>query len=102
MKTTNYSLRLDPEVKAKAEETFAVFGLNLSDAITVFLHKSILSRGFPFDLTYHEPNAMLRASIEEANQILDEYDKGLRVPFASAKEMFAAMDAEDAAEGYDV
>jgi addiction module RelB/DinJ family antitoxin len=36
MKTTNYSIRIDPEIKTKAEETFAEFGLNLSEAITVF------------------------------------------------------------------
>ena len=38
MKTANYNIRLDPSVKAKAEETFAGFGLNLSEAINVFLH----------------------------------------------------------------
>ena len=37
MKTTNYNIRIDPEIKAKAEQTFADFGLNLSEAINVFL-----------------------------------------------------------------
>ena len=44
MKTTNYSIRFDPEIKKKTEETFAEFGLNLSDAINVFLHMSISKR----------------------------------------------------------
>ena len=98
MKTTNYSLLLDPEVKAKAEETFAVFGLALSEAITVFLHKSILSHGFPFSLT-HKPNAMLRASFEEAEAILaDPTQKG----YSTIEELNAAMDAEDALDGINV
>ena len=45
MKTTNYSLRLDPAIKEKAEATFANFGLNLSDAFTVFLHAAIRCGG---------------------------------------------------------
>lgn len=50
MKTTSYNIRLDPELKSQAEETFAMFGLNLSDAINVFLHKAVRTNGFPFDV----------------------------------------------------
>jgi addiction module RelB/DinJ family antitoxin len=48
MKTTNYNVRINPEVKAQAETTFAAFGLNLSEAINIFLHKSIMVHGLPF------------------------------------------------------
>jgi addiction module RelB/DinJ family antitoxin len=54
MKTSNYNIRLDPVVKSEAEKTFAAFGLNLSEAITVFLHKAIMERGFPFSLKLTE------------------------------------------------
>jgi DNA-damage-inducible protein J len=96
MKTTNYSIRLDPAVKAKAEETYARLGLNLSEAINVFLHMSIMRYGFPFEVISHKPNAMLRASFEEAEAILsDSGKKG----YATVAELNAAMDAEDEAEG---
>jgi len=96
MKTTSYSIRLDPEIKAKAESTFSEFGLNLSEAINVFLHMSIKRHGFPFELTYHKPNDMLRASFEEAETLLADPDvKG----YASVEELNAAMDAEDAKDG---
>jgi DNA-damage-inducible protein J len=96
MKTTNYSIRLDPIIKAKAEATYAQLGLNLSEAINVFLHMSILRYGFPFEVTSHKPNAMLRASFEEADAMLaDPNLKG----YASVAELNAAMDAEDIAEG---
>jgi len=38
--------------------------------------------------------------MQETEQILEEYDIGTRSPraFANAREMFAAMDAEDEAE----
>ncbi|MDR2615139.1 MAG: type II toxin-antitoxin system RelB/DinJ family antitoxin, partial [Oscillospiraceae bacterium] len=86
MKTSNYNIRLDPGVKAEAEKTFAVFGLNLSEAITVFLHKSIIERGFPFEVRETVPSAMLLQSMREADQILKDYADGTRTPpsYASA------------------
>jgi len=35
VKTTNYSIRLDPEIKIKAEKTFSEYSLNLSEAINL-------------------------------------------------------------------
>ena len=100
MKTANYNIRLDPEIKIKAEKTFAVFGLNLSEAINVFLHTSILHCGFPFELRQLKPNSELQQAMEETEQILKEYSDGNRKTnaFASAHEMFYAMDIEDQAE----
>ena len=100
MKTANYNIRLDPVVKARAEQTFAEFGLNLSDAINVFLHMSIKWNGFPFEIREPKLNTDTLLAIQEAEQILDEYSDGSRVPkaFANARELFAAMDAEDEAE----
>ena len=103
MKTANYNIRLDPAVKTKAEETFAGFGLNLSEAINVFLHMSIKQRGFPFEVREPRFNAEALMAMQETEQILDEYKNGTRTPkaFTSAREMFAAMDLEDEAEGED-
>ena len=101
MKTTNYSIRLDPDIKAKAEKTYSEFGLNLSEAINVFLHMSIKRRGFPFDVRDPKLNVETLIAIEETEQILTEYRNGSRTqkPFANAREMFSAMDAEDEMEG---
>ena len=104
MKTANYNIRLDPAVKAKAEETYAEFGLNLSEAINVFLHMSIKWSGFPFDVRNPKLNAEALLAIQETEQVLEEYDNGTRTPgiYANAKDMFAAMDVEDEAETNDV
>jgi DNA-damage-inducible protein J len=101
MKTTNYNIRLDPEIKARAEETYAAFGLNLSEAINVFLHMSIKRQGFPFEVREPRLKADVLAAMHETEQMLNDYELGLRpVPaYSSTREMFAAMDAEDAAEG---
>jgi len=101
MKTTNYNIRLDPDIKIKAEETFAEFGLNLSEAINVFLHVSIKQRGFPFELRDARLSAETLSAMQETEQIIGEYANGTRMPkpFSNAREMFAAMDSEDEAEG---
>jgi len=97
MKTTNYNIRLDPVIKAKAEKTFAEFGLNLSEAINVFLHMSIKQSGFPFAIREPKINAETLQAMQETEQILSEYANGARSAksFANAREMFAAMDVED-------
>jgi len=104
MKTANYNIRLDPAVKAKAEETYAEFGLNLSEAINVFLHMSIKRAGFPFEVRNPKLNADTILAMQETEQILEEYGNGTRIPrtFTNARDMFAEMDAEDKAEENDV
>jgi DNA-damage-inducible protein J len=103
LKTSNYNIRLDPDIKAKAEKTFAEFGLNLSEAINVFLHMSIKNRGFPFEIREPSLKTETMLAMQEAEQIIKEYAGNTRAPknFANAREMFDAMDSEDQAEGGD-
>ena len=98
MKTTNYSIRLDPEVKSRAESIFSELGLNLSDSFNVFLHMSIKRKGFPFEVSLLEPKQRLLESINEADEIEAQIRTGVRKPYATVADMNAAMNAEDAAE----
>ncbi len=93
MKNATYNIRLDPSVKADAEKTFAAFGLNLSEAITVFLHKAIMEQGFPFDVRTSRASERLRAALREADAMLA--DPNLKT-YASVEELNAALDVEDA------
>jgi len=96
VKTTNYNIRLDPDIKAQAEQTFAVFGLNLSDAINVFLHTSILHHGFPFDLREPKLKQEVLQAMEETEQVLAEYANGTRTPkpFTNGHDMIQEILAE--------
>ncbi len=49
-KTSVLAVRIDPEIKEKAEQLYASFGLNLSDAVSMFIHQSLLVKGLPFEL----------------------------------------------------
>lgn len=41
-KTANINIRIDPETKSSAEKLFASFGITITDAINIFLRKSIM------------------------------------------------------------
>jgi addiction module RelB/DinJ family antitoxin len=50
-KTANLNIRLDPEVKSAVDALYSQFGITLADAVNIFLHKSIMAGGLPFDMT---------------------------------------------------
>lgn len=50
MATTSLNIRIDEELKKKAELLFADLGLNMSSAITVFLRSSVDYNGIPFEI----------------------------------------------------
>ena len=49
-KTANITIRIDPETKTSAEQLFSSFGITVMDAISIFLHKSIMEGGIPFEV----------------------------------------------------
>ncbi|WP_292662536.1 type II toxin-antitoxin system RelB/DinJ family antitoxin [Nitratifractor sp.] len=52
------SIKVDPEAWERAKEIFAGYGISVSDAINIFLHKVQKVGGLPFDMRddeYREP-----------------------------------------------
>jgi DNA-damage-inducible protein J len=64
------NLRIEPDIKAGAEELFGSFGLTVTDAVNVFLRQSLMRGGFPFEIVQYKPNAVTQAAIAEAEQLL--------------------------------
>lgn len=64
-KTASINVRVTKDVKAQAEELFASFGITLSDAINMFLHKSLMEEGLPFDLKQPKYNKETIAAFKE-------------------------------------
>ena len=52
---TNINIRVDSDVKAKAQELFSALGLDMTDAITIFLRQSIRKNAIPFELAMNTP-----------------------------------------------
>ena len=71
-KTANVNVRIDPETKAGAQQLFAQFGITISDAINIFLRKSLMEGGLPFDVKQPRYNAATEAAMREALEIIND------------------------------
>ena len=74
--TTNFSVRMDSDVKKQCEAMYAELGINLTTAINVFLRQSLRVGGFPFEVRMEQPNKeTLLAMLEAENIAKDESAK---------------------------
>lgn len=92
-KTATLSMRIDPDVKSQAEELYGEFGMSLSDAVTVFLHKSLMEGGLPFEVRQPRYNQATEEAMREARQIMaGELEAET---YGTADELLAALDEDD-------
>jgi len=67
--TTNFSVRMDSDVKKQCEMLYGELGMNLTTAINVFLRQSLRVGGFPFEVKLGTPNNATVAAMKEAERI---------------------------------
>lgn len=80
MATTNFSVRLDSDLKKQSEAMYGELGINLTTAINVFLRKSLAVGGFPFNVRIEEPNKETLQALLEADKISNDPNiKGMDV-----------------------
>lgn len=89
--SSNFTVRLDPNIKAQSESIFSNLGINLTTAINVFLRKAIQTGGFPFDVRLEEPGKETLIAINEANALSEEIKNGKKVPFNTWEEAKAEL-----------
>ncbi len=88
-KTTDVRSRIEPDLKDRASEVLAACGLNLSDAIRLFLRQVVVQEGLPFAIKI--PNATTVAAMKEARSMK-------RAKFGSAQEFFDDLEKAGAAK----
>ena len=69
MTTTNFSVRMDSDIKKQCEAIYGELGINLTTAINVFQRQSLRVGGFPFDVRLDQPNKETIAAMLEAERI---------------------------------
>ena len=84
----NMTLRIDPDLKAKASKLFEALGLDLSTATGMFYRQALRCHGLPFDVKIDEPNDTTYAAMEAAEKEEDLYG-----PFESVDELMEALNA---------
>ena len=67
--TTNFSVRMDSDIKKRCEALYNELGMNLTTAINVFLRQSLRAGGLPFDVRVEQPNKETIAAMLEAERI---------------------------------
>ena len=66
--TTNFTVRMDSDIKKQCEAIYGELGINLTTAINVFLRQSLRAGGFPFDVRLDQPNKETMAAMLEAER----------------------------------
>ncbi len=67
--TTNISIRMDTELKTKADVFFNELGMNISTAFNIFVRQSLREGKIPFDISLNEQNKETLFSMIEAERI---------------------------------
>ena len=75
MAKTSTNITIDTDIKAKAQELFADFGLDLSTAINMFLRQSIRENAIPFNISREVPNADTVAAMKEVEEMRKHPEK---------------------------
>ncbi len=87
-------VRIDEEVKRKADELFAELGFDTPTAIRIFLNQSIRREGMPFEVAKPQPNAETLAAMLEG---MERYPKR----YNNFREIINEIEAETALEDND-
>ena len=86
--TTNISIRMDNELKAKADILFNELGMNISTAFNIFVRQALREGRIPFDISLNQPNSETVAAMLEAERIANDSSvKG----YSDINEMFADL-----------
>ena len=94
MATIPTQIRIDETTKKQAVELLEGLGLNLSEAVNMFLRQVILHDGIPFEVKYPQFKPEVIEAMEEAKRISrDPNVKG----YTDVKEMFKEI-LEDGVE----
>ena len=65
-KTEAIEARVEPKLKAEAEQILGELGLGVSDAIRVFYKQVVLRKGLPFDVAM--PNVATRRAMRDVQE----------------------------------
>ena len=69
-KTDTINIRIEPELKKEVEETLNDLGMNIADAVTIFLKQVVLPESIPFDIKKPKYNKETIEAIKEALEMI--------------------------------
>lgn len=91
MNAVKINVNVDKKTKQEADAVFKELGLNMSTAINMFLKKSVMEGGIPFDVTISKPNRETLDAIKEAEEIVKNPEK--YSSYSNVDDLKAALEA---------
>lgn len=96
--TTPTQIRIEENTKKQAIELLEGLGLNLSDAVNMFLRQVILQKGLPFEVKYPEDTLEFKTEVIEAMEEARRIGRDPSVKeYTDVKQMFKEI-LEDESE----
>ena len=92
-KTDVINIRVEPELKKEVEETLNDLGMNIADAVTVFLKQVVLTEGIPFMIRKPKYNKENIEAINEAQEILKNPEKCKK--YDNVQELLEDLNSEE-------
>lgn len=68
-KTDTINIRIEPNLKKEVEKTLEDLGMNIADAVTIFLKQVVLTESIPFEIKKPKHNKETLTAIQEALDI---------------------------------
>lgn len=85
---TSLTIRMNSDVKQKAQVLFSELGLDMSTAINLFLRQAVREQRIPFEISADVPNKATLAAMDAAERGEDLYG-----PFDSVSDLMEALNA---------
>ena len=89
-KTDTLNIRIEPKLKKEAETTLNDLGMNIAEAVTIFLKQVVITDSIPFMIRKPKLNGETIKAIEEA-----EKGENLSKGYTDLNEMWEDLEKED-------
>ena len=92
-KTDTLNIRIEPELKREAEKTLDDLGMNVADAVTIFLKQVVLTESIPFNIKKPKYNDETLEAIKDALEMIKNPDK--YKSFNNVEELMEELNSEN-------
>ncbi|GHU80366.1 hypothetical protein AGMMS49992_33310 [Clostridia bacterium] len=94
MTSATLTIRIDPDIKAKAQALFSSLGLDISTAVNMFIRQALCDQAVSFNLRASDYNKSTLDAMAEARSIASGTIAAKT--YNSARELFAELEREEA------
>ena len=89
-KTDTLNIRIEPELKKEVEQTLNELGMNIAEAVTIFLKQVVMTDSIPFAIKKPRFNKETMQAIEDAKK-----GKNVSKGYTDLNEMWEDLEKED-------